>query len=225
MNKATTQEKIKKISGIALFSALAYLSVFVFRIKVSFLTFDAKDAVLAIGGMVFGPISALVSSLLVSLVEMVTVSDTGPYGLVMNFASSASFAFFASLIYKYRRRYSGAVMGLAVSVCAMTAVMMGMNLLVTPHYMGVSTADVAAYIPTLLLPFNLTKAILNAGLSLLLYKPVSTALRAAKLTAPSEGSKPRAVYTVISTVAAILVIAGAVLYFVLALNGSVTAGA
>ena len=222
MSKTTSKEKLKKICGAALFSALAYLCVFVFRIKVSFLTFDAKDAVLAIGGMAFGPVSALVSSLLASLLEMVTVSDTGPYGLIMNFASSATFAFLASLIYKYRRRYTGAVLGLLAAVCGMTAVMMGMNLLVTPHYMGVSVSDVAAYIPTLLLPFNLTKAILNAGLSLLLYKPISTALRAAKMTPPAENVKPKLLYTVISTVAALLIIAGAILYFIFVLNGNVS---
>ena len=222
MSKTASKEKLKKIIGVALFSALAYLCVFVFRIKVSFLTFDAKDAILAICGMVFGPISALVSSLLVSLLEMVTVSDTGPYGLIMNFASSASFAFFASIVYKYRRNYAGAVTGLLAAVCGMTAVMMGMNLLVTPHYMGMSVSDVASYIPTLLLPFNLTKAVLNAGLSLLLYKPFSTAMRAAKLAPQTEKAKPRAVYTVVSTVAAILIIAAAVTYFLLVLNGKIT---
>ena len=224
MSKTTTQEKIKKISGTALFSTLAYLCVFVFRIRVEFLTFDIKDAIFAICGMVFGPVSAIVSSFLVSILEMVTVSGTGPYGLVMNFASSATFAFFASLIYKFRRKYSGAVMGLLAAVCGMTAVMMGMNLLVTPHYMGVSTAEVAAIIPTLLLPFNLTKAFFNAGISLLLYKPFSTALRAAKLTPPSSSSNPRVSYTVISTAAAIAIIAGAIVFCIFVLRGTVSFG-
>ena len=194
MSKTTSKEKIKKICGAALFCALAYLCVFFFRIKVSFLTFDAKDAVLAIGGMIFGPVSALLTSLAVSVLEMITVSDTGFYGLVMNFASSASFAFFASLVYRWRRNYAGAVTGLLTGVCSMTAIMMGANLALTPFYLrsfmpDADVAYVASMIPTLLLPFNLTKAILNAGLSLLLYKPVSTALRKAKLTPPAEGAK------------------------------------
>ncbi len=225
MSKTTTKERIKKICGVGIFSALAYLVVFCFHFKVGdFLTFDVKDAVFAICGMVFGPISAIVSSFLVSLLEMITLSGTGPYGALMNFASSASFAFFASLIYKYRRNYPGAIIGLLTSVFGMAAVMMGMNLLVTPAYTGMSTTAVASMIPTLLLPFNLTKAVLNAGISLLLYKPTSTALRAAKITSPGEKTKPRPSFTAISTVAALLVITAAVLYLVFVLKGSFVVG-
>ena len=225
MKKTGTKEKLKKISGVAMFSAIAYIVTFAFHFKVGdFLTFDVKDAVFAICGMVFGPLSAIVSSFAVSLLEMVTLSGTGPYGALMNFASSASFAFFASLIYKYRRNYSGAIIGLVTSVFGMAAVMMGMNLIVTPYYTGMSASDVAGMIPTLLLPFNLTKAVLNAGLALLLYKPVSTALRAAKLTPPAENAKVKPLLTVLSTVAALLIIAAAVLYFIFVLKGQFSLG-
>ena len=59
--------------------------------------------------------------------------------------------------------------------------MMLCNLLITPIYMKVELAQVIDLIPTLLFPFNLTKAVLNAGVVLALYKPLITALRAAKL--------------------------------------------
>ncbi len=221
MRNDKTKERLNKISGAALFSALAYLCVFFFHfIKVGgFLTFDAKDTFLVMCGMTFGPVFGVISTLIVTFLEFITISGTGPYGFLMNFVSSASFVFFASLIYKYRRSYQGAIVGLITSVFAMTAVMMGMNLLVTPRYTGMSASDVAAMIPTLLLPFNLTKAVLNAGLSLLLYKPVSSALRRAKLVPAKDGSKPKTRYTVISTVAAILIIAAAVLCFIFVLNG------
>ena len=52
MNKS--REKIKKLVLVALFAALAYVCMFVFRIKVSFLTFDAKDAVMTVGSMFLG---------------------------------------------------------------------------------------------------------------------------------------------------------------------------
>lgn len=171
---------------MALFCALAYATMFVFRFNVAFLTFDLKDVFLTIGGLLFGPIAAVVMSLLVALLEFITVGDTGPYGFLMNFVSSAVFTSVCALVYGYRKKLSGAVIGLVAAVISMTGVMMVMNLLITPLYTSSSSADVAKMIPTLLLPFNLIKATFNAALVLLFYKPVSRALKAAGYT-PSPG--------------------------------------
>lgn len=172
----------KRMIVIALFCAIAYATMFVLRIKVSFLTFDAKDAVITIAAMLFGPATGAGISLVVATLELITVSDTGIYGWVMNFASSAVFSIMASAIYQHKRRMASAIVGLAAAVVSVTAVMMGMNLLITPLYTGASARDVAAMIPTLLLPFNLTKASLNAALVMVLYKPISTAMKKARVT-------------------------------------------
>ena len=82
-----------------------------------------------------------------------------------------------SIIYRYIKSFLGAVIGLVSGVCAVTAVMMLANLFITPFYMGSTTEAVAAMIPTVLLPFNLVKAILNAAIVLLLYKPLSVLLK------------------------------------------------
>ncbi len=185
------KQSVYRMVVMAIFVALAYATMFVFRFNVTFLTFDLKDVFLAIGALLFGPIAAVAMSLLVAVLEFITVGDTGFYGFIMNFASSAVFTSVCALVYKYRKKFSGAVIGLVAGVISMTAVMMVLNLIVTPLYMTNTTAgDVAKMIPTLLLPFNLTKAIFNAALVLLLYKPVSRALRAAKLMPAS--SRPAA---------------------------------
>ena len=172
-------QKIKRMTAVALFIALAYVCMYVFRIKVSFLTFDAKDAVMTIGACFFGPVSGVIMPLIVALLELITVSDTGLYGFLMNFISSAAFCGVAALVYKYRRSASGALIAMGAAVVSMTATMMVFNLIVTPFYMGATVAEVAGMIPTLLLPFNIAKALLNAALVLILYKPVSTALHRA----------------------------------------------
>ena len=113
MTKQTKRtNQIIRLVMMALFTALAYATMFVINIKVSFLTFDAKDAVLTIGGLLFGPIAAAAMSFAVALIEMVTVSTTGIYGFVMNFLSSAAFAVTAAWIYKYKRDMIGATLGL-----------------------------------------------------------------------------------------------------------------
>lgn len=174
---------------IALFCALAYVAMLIFRVNVSFLTFDIKDVIITICGLTFGPVSAAVSSLLVSTLELVTVSDTGFYGFLMNFISSATFSCTVAIIYKYKKNIFGAIIGIITAVCSLTAVMVAFNLIITPFYMGVDRSTVVGMIPTLLLPFNLTKAIFNGALVLFLYKPVSIALKATKLTPSEEKSQ------------------------------------
>jgi riboflavin transporter FmnP len=161
-------------------SALAFLARLVFKIPVSFLTFDIKDTVIALGGLVFGPVSGVVIALVVSLVEMI-ISETGPIGFIMNFVSSAVFAGVASLIYKFKRTFNGAIIGLYSSVAATTAVMLLMNVILTPIYQGVPRSAVIAMLPTLFLPFNFAKTLLNAAIVMLIYKPVVVALRKAKI--------------------------------------------
>ena len=131
-NKKQSVLDTKRLVGMAMFAALAYGVTFIFRIPVQFLTFDAKDAVLTIAAFIYGPIAAIIMSLIPALIEFVTISGTGFWGFLMNFASSACFSFTASAIYKYKRSFNGAIIGLYASVLATTAVMMVLNILVTP---------------------------------------------------------------------------------------------
>ena len=163
---------IKKLTALAVFAALAYVIHFI-HIPVSFLNLDFKDVVMTVAGMYFGPVSGVVVAIAVPLLEFPT-SETGIYGLIMNLISSVTFVGVASLIYRFKRTLSGAIIALISAAMSMTAVMMLANLFVTPFYMGVSRGDVVALIPTMLLPFNATKSILNASLTLCLYKPMTS---------------------------------------------------
>jgi len=179
---------IKKISGIGVFAALAYITTLVCQIipKVDFLSLELKDAVISIASFVYGPLVAPLISLVVSFVEFFTISTTGFWGFIMNFVSSTVFSLTASLIYKFMKSYTGAIIGLGTSVIITTTVMLGLNPLIVPLYSGAPTEVVVAMIPTLLLPFNFAKALMNGAVSLLLYKPIITAMRTARLVLPSE---------------------------------------
>ena len=173
---------LRYIVSAAVFSALAYVvSVLTGFIKVQFLTFDAKDCIITIGALSLGPLAGAVTAAIVALLEFLISSTTGVYGLIMNFISSAAFALSASLVYRMRRSFGGAVLGLSASVAFTTAVMMLANYWITPFYMGAPRSVVVQMIPTLLLPFNLIKSLLNAALTLLLYKHVTKALQRVRL--------------------------------------------
>lgn len=176
--KLNTTEKIKRMTIIAMLAALAYVIHFV-HIPVAFLNLDFKDVVMTIGGMYFGPIAGAILSTIVPLLEYPT-SETGPYGLIMNIISSGTFVIVASLIYRFKKTLSGAIIALCSAVFSMVAVMMVANLFITPYYMshaGITQQTVISLIPTMLLPFNAIKGILNTALTLCLYKPITTVIK------------------------------------------------
>lgn len=182
---------VKLMVLLAVFTALAYTAVCLIRIPaVAFLSYEPKDVVIVIGGFIFGPLSSLIIALVTSLLEMFTISDTGPIGAVMNLLSTSCYACTAAMIYKHKRTLSGAVAGLALGSISMVAVMLLWNWLITPLYMGVSRDAVIGMLVPMFLPFNAVKALLNSALVLCLYKPLITALRKARLisTPAKEGS-------------------------------------
>ena len=214
------QMRLRRLVGVALFTALAYVVMLLIHFPVSFLTLDVKDAVITLCGLCFGPISALVSSVIVALVEMLTVSSTGVYGFVMNAIGTATFSVTVSLIYKYKKSFFGAIVGLLSGILAMTAVMMVFNLVVTPWYMHVEVAQVRNMIPTLLLPFNLVKATFNAAVVLLLYKPVSNVLQKTGFLPKSEATLKFDRRTILVTVAAIVLMVASIILIFQVLGGT-----
>ena len=212
---------IKRITVIAVLCAIAYLVSFIFPFKVSFLTFDLKDAIIAISALMYGPIAGLVSSVIVPFLEFITTSETGVYGFIMNFLSSAAFSVTAGIIYKYRRSFSGAILSMCASVLAVTAIMLLANLFITPYYMGVERGMVVELIPSLLLPFNLIKSVINASLTLLIYKPITAAFGRMGMIERKTFSKENSLRSILLVLGCLAVAAAAVVVFVLYLGGTV----
>ena len=177
----------KQMVMLALLASIAYLMVSLIRIPVvMFLKYEPKDVIITIGGFLFGPMASFVVSLLVSLIEMVTISETGPIGALMNLLSTCCFACTASYIYKKNRTMVGAILALVIGSVFMTAAMLLWNWLITPLYMGYPREVVAAMLVPVFLPFNLLKAGLNTAFVLFLYKPLVTALRKTGLVESRE---------------------------------------
>ena len=188
MSKKTN---VKKLVIIAILAAIAYLIVAVVRIPaILWLNYEPKDVIITIGGFLLGPVAALIISAIVSLVEMVTVSGTGPIGALMNVLSTCSFACTAAIIYKKKHSLGGAILGLLCGSATMIVVMLLWNWLITPMYMGATREAVAGMLIPVFLPFNALKAGLNSALILCLYKPLTAALRRTHLLpAPEPGKK------------------------------------
>ncbi|MBQ8799225.1 MAG: ECF transporter S component [Lachnospiraceae bacterium] len=184
--------KTKKITTIAMLCALTYVVMAVGRIPVVlFLKYDPSDVIVTLGGFIFGPMTSCIISFVVATIEMITVSDTGIIGWLMNVVQTLSFACVAAIIYKKKHTLSGAVIGLITGWIVSTAVMMLWNYLITPIYMGYPREAVVELLLPAFLPFNLLKGGLNASITFLLYKPVVTVLRKTGFVPAPEQTQKR----------------------------------
>lgn len=187
----TVRSKTHKLTLMAMFAALAYIIMTVGRIpisSVSFLKYDPKDAILVISGFILGPMPGLLITTVVCLIEMITVSDTGIIGMIMNLLGSAAFVCPAAYIYRKKHTITGAVIGLAAGTLIMTVLMLMWNYFITPYYMGYPRQAIAEMLFPVFLPFNLIKGGLNLAVTLFIYKPVSKALKRAGLVESKPGS-------------------------------------
>lgn len=223
----TFSKRLKRHTTVAMLCALAFLCTVLIKFPVMFLTMDVKDSIIVLCTLFFGVPSGLIAAVVVPLLEYFTISGTREYGLIMNIISSVSLCVPVGLIYRYKKTLKGAILGLIVSVASMTAIMMVANLFITPFYMGVSRAEVVDLIPKLLLPFNLVKGTLNAAIVLLLYKPLSRALKKNKLlevsmtenTIPEAKNKKK---SIVVAAVAIAVIAVSLVAIFVVLGGKIS---
>ena len=212
---------LRKISVTAMFSAVAFLCTFIFRFKVMFLTFDLKDAIISIVSLLFGPLYGIFSAGIVAFFELISFSETGIYGMLMNFISSATFALTCGIIYRYKRSFFGAILAVSLSVVTVTSVMMVANIFITPYYMGVKTSEVITLLPKLLFPFNICKSLINAASVLIIYKPITNALKRTGLINKTKDNKSIfSIKSVVLIIVSLVIIILTILFLILSLGGS-----
>ena len=217
MSEANAITKTQRLTLAAMLAAMAYAAMLITRplpAVAGFLSYDLKDVVVAIAGFLLGPATAGLITIVVSLIEMLTVSSTGPIGLLMNILSTAAFVLPSAIVYRRSRTLRSAAIGLAAGVALMTVMMLAWNYIVTPLYMGVPREVVAGMLIPTFLPFNLMKGGLNAGITMLLYKPLSNALRRTGLL-PRRGDSGARGHSPVATIVSALVVITCVALFVI----------
>lgn len=172
---------LKKITAMALISVLAYVSVLVIKVPIQFLDYDAKDVIIVIGGLILGNIPAIIMSFLSSLLEL-TVGSSGIVGFLMNFVATVFYVVPIVFICRKNSSIKKMIIGVLVGTIAMSVIMILFNILISPIYLGTPLKEVLKLLPTLIIPFNLGKGIINGILIILIYKPIKKALQKANLT-------------------------------------------
>lgn len=199
--------RAKKITLIAAVAAMAIVLTAIIRFPITslpFLKYDPKDVILTTAGFIFGPLVAILAAVIEVVVEMVTFSESGPWGALMNIIATLSFSGIAAAIYHRKRTTKGAVLSLVCAVLSLTVVMALWNLVVTPIYTGFPRAEVIKLMPVII-PFNLIKGGVNAALIILLYKPIKSALAGAGLTEEVQTGK-NATWNIIKMVSFVILL-------------------
>ncbi|MBC8584435.1 ECF transporter S component [Youxingia wuxianensis] len=167
----------RKLTTMALLAALSIVLVALIHFPLfpsaAFLEYDPADIPIFICTFLFGPMSGLGLTLVVSIIQGTTVSAlSGPIGIVMHFLATGSFSLLAGNIYKRNHTRQGALIALVCGVLVMTTVMVGCNLVFTPIFMGTPVDVVIDMLVPVIIPFNLLKATINAVITYFVYKPL-----------------------------------------------------
>lgn len=205
----STKFDTKTLVTIAMLAGLAYIVTCLlkpFPPVAGFLRFDLKDTVVLIGGFLYGPGAAAMITFVVCCLELLTISSTGIPGFLMNLLATGTFCCVASLVYYYKPHYKGAFVGMLLGGLLMTAVMLLWNYAITPLYLNTTREAVMGMMIPILLPFNLVKAGLNMGASLVIYPSVMKALSRANLCQNPEAPREKPTENVVKFVVSLVVL-------------------
>ena len=158
---------------VAVSIVLVYFVHFPIFPAVSFLEYDPADIPILMGTFAFGPLAGILLTVVTAIIQGLTVSAaSGIYGIIMHIISTSTLVIVAGVIYKKHKTKKTALIGLICGVLAMTIVMIGANMVITPLFMGVPRSVVWQLMP-FIAGFNAIKAGINSVVTFLLYKRIS----------------------------------------------------
>ena len=194
MKKVMSVHQMATLAMLAAISVvLMYLVRFPLFPSAPFLEYDMADVPILIATFLFGPVSGVLLTIVVSVIQGLTVSaSSGWIGILMHIIATGSFAVVAGLYYQFQRTRVGALIALILGSLAMTLVMIPLNLIFTVHFLGVPREVVVSMLEPTIIPFNLLKAGINSVVTFVVYETVSryvdrlAALESARVSNPKS---------------------------------------
>jgi len=197
-NKREKMFSTKNMVMMALFGAIAgVLMLFDFSVPIapSFLKIDLGDLPGILGAFMMGPVQGLIICIIKLMVKLVVKgTSTAFVGEVANFVAFAAYMLPATLIYKYKKGKSGAILSLAVGTVIVSIVGVLSNYFVMfPMYsklygmpleaiIGMGSAinshvtDLFTMMIFTVFPFNILKYTIVSVITFLLYKRLKSVL-------------------------------------------------
>lgn len=207
------KSRTAKLTIAAMLTAVAFVLQYIevsIPIVPSFLKLDFSDVPELIGAFVIGPLYGVVICLVKNIIHLPFGSSNG-VGELANFLFGAAFAFTAGIIYKHKKTKKTALIACISGAIAMAAVSVPINyFLVYPIYAELWThgnmdAIISMY-KTLLpaadsllkallifnVPFTIGKGLIDAAITMLIYKPLSNVFVKLNQSLNSSGGRKKA---------------------------------
>jgi riboflavin transporter FmnP len=168
---------VKKMVMMAMLAAISIVLVNFIHFPIfpsaPFLEYDMADVPILIGTFLFGPLNGLILTVIVSIIQGITVSaHSGWVGIIMHIIATGTFVIVAGTIFRMKYNRYGAVLGLACGTLAMTLMMIPLNLVFTVYFLGASRDLVISMLIPIIIPFNFIKAGANSIITYSVYKAV-----------------------------------------------------
>ena len=180
---------VVRITRVGIMAAVSTVLMFVIRFPlfqaVPFLEYTPAGVPILFSTLMFGTIEGLFLSLIVSVIQGLTVSAaSGPIGILMQFLAMSSFVLTVSLIYRVKQNAVGTILSLIAGSVAVTIVMIGLNLVFTPLFLIAITempleaarATVWNLMPWII-AFNAIKSVINAALTFVIFKSLKNKVK------------------------------------------------
>ena len=193
--KLFTLRNMTKIAILSAISAVIMLFEFPLPFAPSFYELDLSESVILMGGFAMGPLAAVIMELLKNLINFCfNGSITFGVGELANFVIGCALTVPASIIYKHKKTFKGAIIGLIAGILSLVIIGCFVNyFIMIPAYvklaglpmelilsMSKEVNPLVNSLETLIIfatvPFNFIKGIVCALINLLLYKRLSKIL-------------------------------------------------
>ena len=196
VNKKTTKRiSVRKLTGTAMLSAIAYVLMFLdFSVPFmpSFIKMDLSELPALIGAFAYGPVAGVVICLVKNVIHLM-ITTTGGVGELSNFLLGASFVLVSGGVYRFKKSRKGALIGSVLGAFVMGIFSIIFNyFLVYPIYYNFMPQDaiLAAYqlifsgvkniLQCLIVfnaPFTFIKGMLSVVITFIIYKRISPILK------------------------------------------------
>ena len=132
-----------------------------------FLLYSPGDLPIIVAAVILGPFAGVAAALVNATLFVVLTGQGGPWGALMHFVASGGMALVIGYLYKVGGRMH---ISMLAGILTRVALMIPLNLVVTPIYTGAPREVIAGMIVPVIVPFNLIHAGINTALSYAVFK-------------------------------------------------------